>query len=390
MSRRTGAVHEQADRTLAGILNVPAQSRRLDETTARPVRPIEAFAIPLWRSQPAHENPYCSTMRRMIRRLLIGLGATLSLAALLFLLGPTYPLDTRDTPITLPDDALELDPWLANSEQALGDVVAGAEKRIRWAHADRRRTGLSIIYLHGYTATRQEVDPLCDELADALDANVFYTRLAGHGRDPHAMGSVTGSEWLHDAREALAIGRAIGDRVIVIGTSTGGTLALWLAQRADAKDIAAQVLISPNLGPRERSGELLAGPWGAELLQALIGDEYRWTPRNAEQAKYWTWKYPSHALLPMMALVREVRRSPLESIRTPTLVIYSPNDRVVSPEKILEGYGRLGASQKALIAVERSGDPSNHVLAGRILAPEDTPKVRRWILDFLRDLKLAT
>jgi pimeloyl-ACP methyl ester carboxylesterase len=195
---------------------------------------------------------------------------------------------------------------------------------------------------------------------------------------------------LRDAREALAIGRLIGERVIVVGTSTGGTLALWLAQREDASAIVAQVLISPNLGPRSRSGELLAGPWGAQLLERLVGDEYRWTPHNAEQAKYWTWKYPSQALLPMMAIVREVRDSPLESIRQPTLIIYSPNDRVVSPDKILDAHQRLGAPIKPLIAVETSGDPSNHVLAGRVLAPNDTARVRDWILAFTREIPTDT
>jgi esterase/lipase len=329
-------------------------------------------------------------MHRMIRRLLIGLGAALALTALTYLAGPVHALDTRDTPIDLPRENEALERWLEASEQRYGDVVEGAEKHIRWAHEDRRRTPLSIIYLHGYTATRQEVDPLCEELGEALGANVFYTRLTGHGRNPLAMGMVRGSDWLRDAREALEIGRLIGERVIVVGTSTGGTLALWLAQRGDASAIAAQVLISPNLGPRSPSGELLAGPWGAQLLQGLVGDEYRWTPHNAEQAKYWTWKYPSQALLPMMAIVREVRDSPIESIRQPTLVIYSPNDRVVSAEKILEAHERLGASIKPIIAVDTSGDPSNHVLAGRILAPDDTPRIRDGILAFAREIGLST
>jgi esterase/lipase len=325
----------------------------------------------------------------MIRRLLLALGATVALTAVLYLMGPVHALDTRDTPLNLPRETDALDRWLEESEQRYGDVVEGTEKRIRWAHDDRRRTPLSIIYLHGYTATRQEVDPLCDELAEALGANVFYTRLTGHGRPARAMGEVRGSDWLRDAREALEIGRRIGERVIVVGTSTGGTLALWLAQRDDASPIAAQILISPNLGPRARSGELLAGPWGAQLLQLLVGDEYRWTPRNEDQAKYWTWKYPAQALLPMMAIVRDVRDSPLENIRQPTLVIYSPNDQVVSPDEILKAHERLGASIKPIIAVETSGDLSNHVLAGRILAPNDTPRVLNSMVKFTREIGLT-
>lgn len=325
----------------------------------------------------------------MIRRLLIGLTGTVTLLALLYVAGPVYRLQTTLAPVDLPSTPETLEEQLHAAEQRLGDVVPGTEKRFHWAHADRRRTPLSIVYLHGYSATRQEVDPLCDELALTLGANVFYTRLAGHGRSPAAMGEVNGNDWLNDAHEALVIGRAIGERVIVVGTSTGGTLALWLAEQGLTASVAAQILISPNLGPRERASELLAGPWGAQLLALLIGDEYRWQPLNAEQAKYWTWQYPARALLPMMAVVRAVREANLQRVRMPTLIIYSPNDRVVDASRILEAHARLGTGIKPLFAIKRSGDPSNHVLAGRVLAPADTPKVRERILQFLRDLSLT-
>ncbi|NDA44062.1 MAG: alpha/beta fold hydrolase [Gammaproteobacteria bacterium] len=329
-------------------------------------------------------------MRSMIRRLLSILAGTIALLAILYLAGPVYELDTRTEATDIPREPAALERWLNDGEATLGDVVPGAEKTIRWAHEDRRRTPLAIVYLHGYTATRQEVDPLCDELAATLKANVYYTRLAGHGRNPAAMGNVTGTDWLQDTRDALEIGRVIGERVVVVGTSTGGTLALWLAQQPHATAIAAQVLISPNLGPRAPQSELLTGPWSAALLSVLVGDEYRWTPDNAEHARYWTWRYPSHALLPMMAVVRAVRDSQLERIRTPTLTLYSPEDRVVSTAKIFEAHERLGAKIKPLIAIEGSQDPSHHVLAGRILATADTARVRGKIIDFFGEIGLTS
>jgi len=323
-------------------------------------------------------------MRRMIRRILLGLVGALLLLLLGYAAGPVFPLDTRLAAIELPRSHAALEQRLIASEQKLGDVVPGTEKHLRWAHPDRRRTPLAIVYLHGYSASRQEVDPLCEELATALGANVYYTRLAGHGRGAAAMGRVTGNDWLQDAAEAVAIGQRIGERVVLIGTSTGGTLALWLAQQGLTGAVAAQVLISPNLGPRPRASELLAGPWGAQLLSLAVGDEHRWQPRNAEQAKYWTWRHPSRALLPMMAVVREVRRGGFERISLPTLIIYSPQDTVVDPARILEAHAQLGARNKPLLRIERSGDPSNHVLAGRILAPDATPRIRERILQFLR------
>ena len=318
----------------------------------------------------------------MIRRIAFLLAAIIALLTAGFFIGPVYRIDPRVTQPALPGD---LDAWLAAAEQSHRDIVPGTEKSIVWAHADRRRTPLAIIYLHGYSATRKEVEPLCDRLAAQLGANLYYTRLAGHGREGRALGSVTGGDWLQDAAEALAVGRQIGERVLVVGTSTGGTLALWLAQQPGAADIAAQLLISPNLGPLDSRAELLAGPWGLQLQQALIGAEYRWEPANALQAKFWTWRYPAQALVPMMALVKLVRDSPLEDIRTPTLFIYSPKDQVVSPARIEQAFARIGAPVKQAHRVERSQDRAHHVLAGDILAPAGTDALLATMLGFLRE-----
>jgi esterase/lipase len=326
-------------------------------------------------------------MSRRVRLLLLAIVALVALPALAYFAGPVYRVDARITAPSLPTaggDAAVLEPWLAAAESRFPDIVPGAEKTIVWAHPDRRRTPLAVVYLHGYTATRQEVAPLCDQLAAALGANLFYTRLAGHGRAPAALGEASAEDWLRDAAEALAIGRALGERVVVVGTSTGGTLALWLAQRPEAADIAAQILVSPNLGPRDERSTLLAGPWGYQLQRWLIGEEYRWQPANERQAKYWTWKYPARALVPMMALVKSVRDSPLEDIRVPTLVIHSPKDSVVSPARIEAAYARLGAPVKRIVKVEDSEDRAHHVLAGDILAPSGTAALLAPMLEFVR------
>jgi alpha-beta hydrolase superfamily lysophospholipase len=315
------------------------------------------------------------------RRWIVAVAAPV-LLVLAVIAGPVHRIDETVIPARVPSEPAALESYLAVAERRHPDIVPGAEKTIVWAHADRRKTPLAIVYLHGFSASRQEVAPLCDELGARLGANVFYTRLAGHGRDPRAMGEVQGREWLQDATEALAIGGEIGERVVLLGTSTGGTLALWLAQR-DPQRIAALVLISPNLGPRAPGADLLAGPWGAQMLRALMGSEHRWEPANAAQSRYWNWRYPANALLPMMALVKIVRESPLESITTPTLVLFSPEDQVAEPLEMNRAFTRLGSPTKRLQVVNDSADRSNHVLAGDILAARDTARVREWIVDFL-------
>jgi len=318
------------------------------------------------------------------RRAWIGSAVVVASLALAYVSGPRYALDPTVSPVSLPPGPpAVLDDYLAARERAYPDIIPGTEKTIIWATPARQQTPLSVVYLHGYTATRQETAPLSDDLARSLGANLFYTRLSGHGRVPAAIGDVTGTDWLHDAEEALAIGRRIGQRVIVVGTSTGGTLGTWLALRPEAEAMAALVLVSPNFGPKNALSEVLTGPWGPQLLRLLQGDEYTWTPLNDEQARYWTWRYPSRALLPMMAVVTQVREAPLEQVRVPTLVIYSPNDQVVNPARTERAFARFGTAVKEMQTVPDSEDPDNHVLAGRIIAPHDTAMIGAHIGRFL-------
>lgn len=328
----------------------------------------------------AHWNPRTANRTIMPKTLRWTL-LCLSLLGLLLASGPRVPVEAPPAQPALPAD---LDAYLAQSEARFSDLVTGTQKQIIWAHADRRQTDLALVYLHGFSASRQETAPLSEDLARQLGANLFVTRLSGHGRSPQAMGEPSVRDWLQDAQEALAIGQRLGKRVIVLGVSTGGTLGTWLANRQP--DLAALVLISPNFAPRDPMARLLTWPWAQQVLPWVLPAEHVWKPRNPEQARYWNHHYPTQALFPMMALVQHVNDLPLQDIRVPTLMIYSPNDQVVSAEAAEAAFARLGSSHKQLIARPDSQDPSHHVLAGRILAPDDTAAIQAQIAAFVQQL----
>jgi esterase/lipase len=320
---------------------------------------------------------------RPMKRILTLIVLFIAIGAGVFLAGPRATVEPQPHAVQLPAD---LDRYLADSEARYPDITPGAEKTIAWAHPDKRQTDLAIIYLHGYSATRQETAPLSDQLARQLGANLFYTRLSGHGRGGAAMSSASANDWLQDSQEALQIGQRLGKKVLVIGTSTGATLATWLALQADTQHVLAYVLVSPNFAPKDSASRVLAWPWAEQFVPLLLGDEYQWQPRNAQQARYWSHRYPVQALLPMMALVNYVREQPLEQISAPLLTIYSPDDRVVSPVEIERAFARIGSAHKQLLALNDTQDLSHHVLAGDILSPNDTPRVQAAILAFLAGL----
>lgn len=294
--------------------------------------------------------------------------------------GPAAPVDIPQAPA--------LDAYLAAREARVPDLVPGTEKIIRWAVAPGVPTPLALVYLHGFSASRMETWPLMDEVAEALGANLFETRLTGHGSGSQALAEATLADWQRDAREAWVIGQRIGARVVLVGASNGGALAAWLASGLssgpEAADLGALVLLSPNNGPRDRLAELLTWP-GAELLtRLLVGPEYGFTPRNPLHGKYWTTRYPSSALITMMQVVTLARVSPVELIQAPVLVLYSPQDQVVNAAGIERLFHRFRAPQKALMPLQHTSDAEHHTLAGEIRAPADTARVRELILAFLR------
>jgi esterase/lipase len=288
------------------------------------------------------------------------------------------------TSVSLPQD---LDEYLRAEEKAIADITPGAEKIISWAGRRGRKTPVSIIYLHGFTATRQEIAPVYEMVGKELGANVFYTRLAGHGVPGDALGKVSLDAWTKDAWEAYEIGNRIGERVVVAATSTGAPLALWLAAQ-ETPQIAALVLASANMKPAASlSGILLSPRPLRDIVLALMGPYQSVTSMNESDARYWTKRYPSKSLFTMMAAVTLGRRVPVEKIGVPSLWLYAEKDDVVSLPELKKFYQRMGSATKRLVDVPGA---TGHVLAGDILSPQTTGMVVQTVVSFLRGLDVVT
>lgn len=318
----------------------------------------------------------------MKRRKLTTLVAVFAgLAALVYVTTPPALVNAALT-TALPDD---IDVFLAASERSAADafpLIADTQKRIVWREPGVR-SEFAVVYLHGFSATRQETAPLAEQVAAALNANLFETRLTGHGRSESPLVDVTAEDWLADASEALAIGAQIGEKVIVIGTSTGGTLALAMSQHEAAAPVTHFVLISPNIQPMSETAQWATRPAGRLIARLFVGPTRSWTPLNEQQARYWSTSYPTAAAIEVMRLVKYVNtRLPLE-LDADLLVMLSPNDKVVSPMATRYAFNRIDAPRKNILEYVDSLDPSSHVLAGDIMAPQATAGVVAAIIEFI-------
>ena len=293
----------------------------------------------------------------------------------------TKPYYARNIP-------LDIDGYLVRQEAQFADIIPGTEKTVIWAGAPNEQTPYSVVYIHGFPATRQETAPLSELVSQALGANLFYTRLTGHGRTGSALACARVNDWLNDVVEAYEIGRRLGKKVIMIGCSTGGTSLAWLAHRAAVAGsmdaLCACIFLSPNFRPKNRFSPLLTWPWGELIARIVIGRQRVVTPENKGHEQYWLTRYPVAALLPMMGMARLVRGLDLSKIRVPCLVIYSPRDQVIHIPSLEQAFNRMGCAQKQLVPFTGSADPGQHILAGDIFSPGTSRALSDLIVSFIR------
>jgi alpha-beta hydrolase superfamily lysophospholipase len=323
--------------------------------------------------------------RKILLRTLFGL--TLAGAGL-WAFGPYEPVDlkTQFEPRRFGEG---IGVYLEVMEMRFDDITPGVQKRVIWAGPRETRTPLSVLYVHGFSATSEEIRPVPDRIAADLGANLVFTRLRGHGRGSDALAGPTVHDWMQDMAEALALARATGDRVIVIATSTGATLAAAAALDPElSESVAAMIFVSPNFGINDPFAFALTLPAARWWVPLVAGHTRSFPPSSPDHGKYWTTTYPTVALLSMTALVKAVSRMDFAAAQVPILVRLSDADRIVRSDMTRKIAARWGGPVTVQTVAPGPGiDPASHVIAGDILSPAQTEAANadmaRWLSDVL-------
>ncbi len=322
----------------------------------------------------------------MGKYVLWGLGMLVLLFGGVGVFGPREPVVT-DVQFDETQLGSDVDAYFAARESRFSDITPGVEKQVVWQTAPGEKTEWAVIYVHGFSATLQEVRPLPDIVADALGANLVLTRLAGHGRSGAAMAEATVEDWMTDVAEAIAVARMVGEKILIMATSTGGTLATLAAHEDMAAGVEAIVLVSPNFQVNNSNAEFLTWPgvrWWGPLI---AGKERGFEPRTEDVAKFWTSRYPFEAVLPMAASVKAAQALPHEDVNIPVLMVFDDLDEVVVHSKTREIAARWGAGATLhVVDTNPEDDPSRHVIAGDIVSPGMTEGIASRVLEWIADL----
>lgn len=298
---------------------------------------------------------------------------------LFFIFGPGY-YHLYVPRVQFNGDSQDVQQALSRKAESLTDVKPGNEPQLFWATEAGRKSEFSLLYLHGFSAGPQEVQPLISNLTQSLKANSYRPLLPGHGRIQDKMERLKADQLFQEAVESYHIARSLGDKVIVIGTSTGAALALWLVDQGYQVD--GLILLSPNLGIKDPRGFLAAGPLGYWILRLVVGSHYQWKPKYENQSQFWTTDYDVNGIRVMTDIVNESTQLNFSKMDVPTLTMWTAQDTVVDIEKSLALLRPMPSIKNRMVEVKSK----DHVLAGDITSPETNEFVLKECLQFIKSL----
>jgi pimeloyl-ACP methyl ester carboxylesterase len=316
-------------------------------------------------------------MKRLAWIVVIILGSL----SVIYVLGPNPETPVYDPALPdMPSAAAELEDRISATEAAR-KVKPDNQARIVWYDSLHRKTPYAVVYLHGFSASQEEGDPVHEQFAKTFGCNLYLARLAEHGIDTtETLVGLTADKYWNSVKEALAIGMQIGEKVILMGTSTGGTNALQLAATYPDK-VHALILYSPNIEIFDPNAPLLNDPWGLQIARQVIGSKYIMTKNQTETyRKYWNSKYRLEAVVNLQELVETTMTlETFAKVKQPTLLLYYYKDEVhqdsvVKVSAMRQMFGALGtpAELKRATPIPTAG---NHVMASWVVSG-DIPRVQ--------------
>lgn len=325
------------------------------------------------------------------KRLLKWILIILALLIVLYALGPSpaTPVYTTSLPV-VPADASALETYIQQNE-ASHKVKPENEARIIWANdSTKQKTEYAIVYLHGFSASQEEGEPVHTNIARKFGCNLYLARLAEHGIDTtEELMNLTAEKYWESVKQAYAIGKQLGHKVIIMGTSTGGTNALQLA--ANYPEIASLILLSPNIAIKDPNAWLANNPWGLQIARIVKGSNYNTTKDQRDiYKKYWNSHYRLEAIVNLQEyLETTMKKETFAKVKQPVLLLYYykddvHQDSVVQVSAMLKMYDELGTKpeEKRKRAMQNTGD---HVL-GSYVKSNDYQGVETEITKFMMDI----
>lgn len=241
---------------------------------------------------------------------------------------------------------------------------------------------VGVLISHGYKSAPKEVEPLAKFL-NGFGFKVYASRLKGHGTAPINLKDVSWEDWYYGMQRGYAALQNICSKIIIVGFSTGGLLALLSSARKNkAKKLSGIISINAALKLRDIKARMVPGIniWN-ELLEKLNIEKGKFEyvddrPENPDINYSRNYLKGVEQLEGLMHLVEKH----LQEISSKALIIQSSNDPVVNPVSGKIIYEKIHSSEKFFSEIESS----HHC----VITGTEKEEVFEVVREFIHKLKL--
>ena len=310
-----------------------------------------------------------------MKKFLIGIVSLVIVLGIVYLAGPTFPkpvLNNKLPEINL--QANEVENYVRNKESKL-KIKPDNESRIIWANDTlKNTTPYCLLYLHGFSASWYEGEPVHTDFARRYGMNLYLPLLASHGIETtEGLIDMTPDRLYESAKEALIVAHKMGDKVILMSTSTGGTLSLKLA--AEFPDLVdGLILFSPNIAINDPAAFVLSKHWGLQIARYVKKGNYRIsTTKFPEEEQYWICKQRLESAVYLQQLIEAtMTKNTFERVNKPVFMAYYYKDKAyqdstVRVDAMLKMFDQLGTPEN-LKQKEAFPEAGTHPIGCKLLS----------------------
>ena len=181
-------------------------------------------------------------------------------------------------------------------------------------------------------------------------------------------------DWLQSVTDGMDLAHRLGERVLIIGTSTGAPLGCWaakvLAERYGSP--LAMMYMAPNFGINQSFAWLLTLPGSRFFIPLILGATRTWEAESEAVAKYWSTSYSTLAVIEMQKVVDWFEAQSPASWNMPLGIMLGDLDPTIGAKKALRVLEKWGDPRSKRLPIPEQETMAQHVFAGDIAGPDLT------------------
>lgn len=233
-------------------------------------------------------------------------------------------------------------------ESLIDHLNYNSKKEIIFFNNVIEKTPYVLYFIHGFNGDKNECKKLLIDISKEFKYNIFLTRLPGHGiYDIETNFNHTFYTYIRSIYEDLIIARLIGEKIIIVGVSTGCTYGIIASIIFKKFNIQEHIMFSPNIEPIGNLS-LLTKILSFGIVNFFI---------NFTQNRLYLNDYSvsSNIFIPLIGALSTLRKIKHQFINN-CIIFTSKNDDVISNNAIFDFFNNSILSKKKYLYIYKNSN----------------------------------